>query len=674
MISSARIEDLQRKYEENPGRYFASLADELRRSGDARRAAALCETHLRTIPGHLSGHVVLGQALADLGDPAEAERAFSRAIELDPENLIALRSLGDLARQGADRERAREWYQRALEVDPRDPELATRMATLDESPAEQPAVTPDSVQPAAGGDSYDAEPMTVAADPPEQPASEQALSDMDRELAEQEDASEFTAGFFAEVLREGLEDTTEKVAPLTHSLDMRTVSEMPPRSDSTPTPRAHPRVDEGEPPVVQVAEEPTDTLPDESDLLRQIAMLEADLEREVNDLRREAAGEHDDQVASELDEPPTGGEGSTLPDEETDHFFDDLPAIAVESVGSLDPDPMNGTVRGVNESDHAIPAISASAEDEPQQGSAAPFITATMASLLVQQGFHADALEVYRQLSTLNPADESLALKVRELEERLAGRGAAADEPSTGGWLRDLAAARPEMTARAADARAMPVAEVATAPAEGADGPAGWVDAEQDEESAAAADVRVDGSAPAEATLNDAASLLHPISDPLGWDDLWGDEDSAVSGPADESVSSAIPDVPEARLSLEEMTARPVGQEDEAAAGALVAATLAMQGDPELDDRLAETIAADPGSLANLLNQPSAIGTAPARDRVSFSFDQFFQPAEQESLVTKDGGSSAIPSSMEPAADDAEAARAADLAEFNDWLSRLSES
>ena len=71
MTSSARIDDLQRKYEENPRRYFAPLASELRRAGEAGRAVSLCETGLRADPGHLSGHVVLGQSLVDLGDRAD---------------------------------------------------------------------------------------------------------------------------------------------------------------------------------------------------------------------------------------------------------------------------------------------------------------------------------------------------------------------------------------------------------------------------------------------------------------------------------------------------------------------------------------------------------------------------------------------------------------------------
>ncbi len=247
MTSSVRIDDLQRKYEQNSRRYFAPLASELRRAGDARRAVALCEAGVAADPEHLSGHVVLAQALADLGDRAGAERSFARAVELDPENIIALRSLGDLARDRGDREGARGWYQHALEADPRDPELATRLSTLDSATADSsPSLPPSADSPtaftadeptdaravhaassfdAAGAAEADSRTDEAAADdsadertasaaeedtgdlPSKHADAAQSLplaslpdDELDRELQRQRNAEEFTAGFFAAVL------------------------------------------------------------------------------------------------------------------------------------------------------------------------------------------------------------------------------------------------------------------------------------------------------------------------------------------------------------------------------------------------------------------------------------------------------------------------------------------
>jgi hypothetical protein len=47
---------------------------------------------------------------------------------------------------------------------------------------------------------------------------------------------------------------------------------------------------------------------------------------------------------------------------------------------------------------------------------APPFVTETMAELYLQQGFTAEALDVYRQLSAASPDDESLKQRVHRLE------------------------------------------------------------------------------------------------------------------------------------------------------------------------------------------------------------------------------------------------------------------
>src|SRR5687768_14758378 len=97
MPNSARIDELQKKFAENPRRYFAPLADEYRKAGDAATAIEICRAHLAQQPGHMSGHIVLGKALYENGSLDEAQQTFETALALDPENLIALRHLGDIA-------------------------------------------------------------------------------------------------------------------------------------------------------------------------------------------------------------------------------------------------------------------------------------------------------------------------------------------------------------------------------------------------------------------------------------------------------------------------------------------------------------------------------------------------------------------------------------------------
>ena len=140
MSTAARIEELRKKFDENPRRYFAPLANELRKAGELKQAIALCREHLPKQPGHMSGYIVFGQALFEVGDLDEARTVFEQALALDPENLIALHHLGHIARQQGDTPAARRWYERALETDPRNDGIAHQLAALATPVRSQPAI------------------------------------------------------------------------------------------------------------------------------------------------------------------------------------------------------------------------------------------------------------------------------------------------------------------------------------------------------------------------------------------------------------------------------------------------------------------------------------------------------------------------------------------------------
>ena len=73
-------------------RYFAPLANEYRKAGDLSAAIALCRQELAKQPSHMSGYIVLGQALYESSQLDEARGAFEKAVALDPENLRGLRA------------------------------------------------------------------------------------------------------------------------------------------------------------------------------------------------------------------------------------------------------------------------------------------------------------------------------------------------------------------------------------------------------------------------------------------------------------------------------------------------------------------------------------------------------------------------------------------------------
>src|SRR5262245_23746331 len=129
-MTNARLEELRSKFQENPRRYFAPFANELRKAGDTAQAISVCRAHLSGQPGHVSGHIVLGQALYEAGEAIEARDIFVAALELDPENLIALRTLGEVAQINGEFESARSWYGRLLEADPRNTEVSQLLKDL----------------------------------------------------------------------------------------------------------------------------------------------------------------------------------------------------------------------------------------------------------------------------------------------------------------------------------------------------------------------------------------------------------------------------------------------------------------------------------------------------------------------------------------------------------------
>ena len=145
-----RLRELQEKFDENPRRYFAPLANEYRKGGQPKRAIEICRAHLAQMPGHMSGQIVFGQALFEAGEWDEARTVFERALTLDPENLIALRSLGDMALQAGNTADARTWYTRLLEADPKDAVVIALISEIDSSieaaaaplPANIPGVDP----------------------------------------------------------------------------------------------------------------------------------------------------------------------------------------------------------------------------------------------------------------------------------------------------------------------------------------------------------------------------------------------------------------------------------------------------------------------------------------------------------------------------------------------------
>ena len=108
---------------EETSRVFARLADTFRRNDHLEEAIELCHRGLVHHPGYVSGHIVLGQCYLDLGRLEEARDSFVRALALDENNILTLRSLGNILFQQGELEEAAVHYRRALQLEPRNSDL-----------------------------------------------------------------------------------------------------------------------------------------------------------------------------------------------------------------------------------------------------------------------------------------------------------------------------------------------------------------------------------------------------------------------------------------------------------------------------------------------------------------------------------------------------------------------
>ncbi|MBI4618525.1 MAG: fused MFS/spermidine synthase [Planctomycetes bacterium] len=103
------------------GRHYASL-------GQFDRARHVLAEYIRLRPGDPLGHNALGIVLAELGAPAEAERAFQAALSADPRFHEALTNLGHLYLREGRRSDAMSAFHRSLALYPDQPAVRKLVA------------------------------------------------------------------------------------------------------------------------------------------------------------------------------------------------------------------------------------------------------------------------------------------------------------------------------------------------------------------------------------------------------------------------------------------------------------------------------------------------------------------------------------------------------------------
>ena len=351
------IAKLEALYESNPeGRVFTHLAEAYRKAGDYERARSILEKGLEKHPSYASAHVVLGRVFADLNDMPQARASFRHVLDLDPHNLVALRSLGELARAAGNNEEALGYFEELRHQDPGNDEVDRIIDALKRAPPEAVSEAP----------------------PPE---------------------------------------TTIEPAPPEDAQVQGTFEEPSFAGDS-----------KFETPAADVLEELPgfeDAQPDYGDLvsgdidLGWTAGAETDAEvlpGDLGDLVSEAAGsaEPDAETAEE-----SASEFETFDVSDLEYVEEEITYEVLESVELPAPEPPLWQQVQEPEAEEVLhsvfgepaPAAADAGESPPDD-----LATETMAQLLVDQGLHEAAADVYRALIRERPWDPDLKNRLAEVE------------------------------------------------------------------------------------------------------------------------------------------------------------------------------------------------------------------------------------------------------------------
>src|SRR6266446_3976968 len=403
-----RLRELQEKFEENPRRYFAPLANEYRKGGQPKRAIEICRSQLSQMPGHMSGQIVYGQALYETGEFDEARQVFERALTLDPENLIALRSLGDMSLQSGNTSEAHRWYTRLLDADPKDTAVIALVTEIDASAEAAPVPTPQEIP----GVDEDAGDQAIP-----------FIADHEGAPIDPENASSTVMESTSSPAVESATPAAAESAPPAPPTTFETTAPSPPveaeiPSESTSTPQ----------PIAAAPASPSSTLSD--------AAPPAGLERHypvepfdpsIPDVGIGAQGlqgrRQDEEMGAEGlrgTEPespePIGAEGlSGKPPV--------LPLAGAKGSRSDDEDALDTwtpppDVAAPERAEPRAPERVEPRKEEPAFSGPGPepFVNETMAQLYLQQGYRQLALRVYYQLAESRPNDQALKDRIAEIE------------------------------------------------------------------------------------------------------------------------------------------------------------------------------------------------------------------------------------------------------------------
>jgi len=481
MAYSREIEKLERQFAENPRRFAAPFADALRKSDEVERALEVIRVGLELNPDYIPGSVILGRCLLDLNDDNGAEAAFSRVLDLDNENVIALKSLADIMERQGRNDEAVSFLTYLLDVDRSNDEAREQLDRIRAIPSApspgaaraessvaaeppifgappaseaEPAVLPpveEFLEPTAlweppvgvGEASLSSWVEPTAADVPVAPELSESLVEEPIEpgsVAPMDglEASEFVSPPAGAAYEEFVLEREEEIILTSmsgaeyqvanDSEDLLGHSNSPPPAEPPPEPAvaaAEPVIEEPAFDAPAVREPVQDAIPVPVEETFEHPPEPAE-PAPVSESAEETVAEDAGLMDAVADEAPF--EWAMHVGEEREFH----PAEATHS-GVHAPDSFDDAIEGIAPVDESA-LTEDDAELDPEEGTAADapvlMVTESMAELYAGQGHPTEALGVYRILYDRNPDNERLRIRIQELEAVLAAQVHENAEPS----------------------------------------------------------------------------------------------------------------------------------------------------------------------------------------------------------------------------------------------------
>jgi hypothetical protein len=461
-VSNEFHPDLQRWIERQraapESRAFAPLAAAYRELGELSTAIRVLEEGMARHPNYVSGLVLLAECQRDLGDDEAAEASFARVLELDPDNLVALRYRADRAHRRGALDRAVDALRRAMEIDPFDRDVQADLglvtAALDRQSREasrrdvppafaapMPAPPPLEPPPPAWGDAgppgdvwspADGAAAVDAAPPPEPPWAPEPPEPAAPWAEPRFDAPAPVAPWAASAPPPAVAPPPTWMPPPSAPIPARPPAVPPPAAPVAPPAWLEP------PPVREPAEaapgdpfafEPRPPAPTEPTYGARggatgspgFAAADAPVQPPAIDLRR--VGQ---TPAEPSPEPPAEGRPPWGFSRQDDRIV----------VAPADTGPVRGPIRSVEDRlfaeqrglpawpDEMLPAESAPAPPVPPAEpplASGEFATLTLAGIYESQGYLHKALAIYDELQRKHPHDTAIRTRLAALQLRLAG-------------------------------------------------------------------------------------------------------------------------------------------------------------------------------------------------------------------------------------------------------------